>query len=305
MEMTPIPLEKLGPRYWRARSLEKLGAPEAHDEFRALATEHPLTYYGWRAAGRVDESSLLRELPQRPIPAPISFAEAKLRRIGILVEAGLLEEAEIEIEILATTARSLEERLVVAHLFSAARRFHQAQQVVVGPYLERLARGPEPGGEDLWWFAWPTAFADLVTAVSKGRSVAPALLNAVMREESGFSPKALSKAGARGLVQIMPATGERLAESLGLLDYEANDLFTPARNLLLGAHYLEQLLERFDGRVSAVVASYNAGPEAVARWIEERPDQEDDEWVESIPYRQTREYVKRVLRSRQVYRVLY
>jgi soluble lytic murein transglycosylase len=126
-----------------------------------------------------------------------------------------------------------------------------------------------------------------------------------MREESGFRPKVLSTVGARGLTQIMPATGERLAESLGLLNYGADDLFTPARNLLLGAHYLEQLVERFDGRVSAAVASYNAGPEAVARWIEENPGQEDDEWVEAIPYDQTRKYVKRVLRSQQLYRVLY
>ena len=305
LKTTPDPLERLSARYWRARSLEKLGAGEAADEFRALATEYPLSYYGWRAAGRVEESSLLREAPQRSLPSPVSLGKTEIRRIAILIEAGLLEEAEVEIEILAETARSLDDRLAIAHLFSAADHFHRAQRVVVDPYPERLARGPEPGQEELWWFAWPTAFADLVTAASKGRGIEPALLNAVMREESGFRPKVLSTVGARGLTQIMPATGERLAESLGLLDYEADDLFTPARNLLLGAHYLEQLVERFDGRISAAVASYNAGPEAVARWIEESPRQEDDEWVEAIPYDQTRKYVKRVLRSQQLYRVLY
>lgn len=305
VKMIPDPLEQLSARYWRARSLEKLGAREAYDEFRALATEYPLSYYGWRAAGRVEESSLLREAPQRSPPSPVSLGETESRRIAILIEAGLLEEAEVETEILAETARSLDDRLAIAHLFSAEDYFHRAQRVVVDPYPERLARGPEPGREELWWFAWPTAFADLVTAASKGRSIEPALLNAIMREESGFRPKALSTVGARGLTQIMPATGERLAESLGILDYEVDDLFTPARNLLLGAHYLEQLVERFDGRVSAAVASYNAGPDAVARWIEEHPDQEDDEWVEAIPYDQTREYVKRVLRSQQLYRVLY
>jgi soluble lytic murein transglycosylase len=305
LKTIPDPLERLSPRYWRARSLEKLGVPEAPDEFRILATEYPLSYYGWRAAGRVDESSLLREAPQRSPPSPVSVGEAEIRRIAILIEAGLFQEAEIETKILAETARGLDDRLAIAHLFSAAERFHRAQRVVVDPYAERLTAGPEPGREALWWFAWPTAFADLVTAAATGRSIAPALLNAVMREESGFRPEVLSTVGARGLVQIMPATGERLAESLGLLDYEADDLFTPATNLLLGAHYLEQLVDRFDGRVSAAVASYNAGPEAVARWIEERPGEEDDEWVEAIPYDQTRKYVKRVLRSQQVYRVLY
>jgi len=299
------PLEQLSARYWRARSLEKLGGRETRDEFRALATEYPLSYYGWRAASRVEESFLLRKAPQRSPPSPVSLGEMEIRRIAILIEAGLLQEAEVETRILAEMARSLDDRLATAHLFSAAQRFHRAERLVLSAYLERLAGGPEPGREPLWWFAWPTAFADLVTTVSTGRHVDPALLNAVMREESGFRPEALSTVGARGLVQIMPTTGERLAASLGLPDFEVDDLFTPATNLLLGAYYLEQLLERFDGRVSAAVASYNAGPEAVARWIEERPDQEDDEWVESIPYDQTRKYVKRVLRSQQVYRVLY
>jgi soluble lytic murein transglycosylase len=305
LKTIPDPLEQLSARYWRARSLEKLGAREAADEFRSLATEYPLSYYGWRAAGRVDGSSLRREVPGRSPPSPVSFAEAELRRIAILIEAGLLEEAQIEAKILLGKARSLDDRLEIAHLSTAAGDFHRAERVVLGPYAERLARGPEPGREELWWYAWPTAFSDLVAAASWGRSIDPALLNAVMREESGFRPRALSTAGARGLTQIMPATGERLAESLGLPDFQPDDLFTPASNLLLGAHYLEELVERFDGRISAAVASYNAGPGIVARWIEKRPSDEDDEWVEAIPYDQTRKYVKRVLRSQQAYRVLY
>jgi soluble lytic murein transglycosylase len=299
------PLEQLSARYWRARSLEKLGAREADAEFRALATEYPLSYYGWRAAGRVGERSLLREAPERSAPSPVSFGEREVRRIAILIEAGLIEEARIETRMLAGMARSLDDRLEIAHLYSAAEDFHRAERVVLDPYAERLARGPEPGREALWWFAWPTAFVDLVTAASQAGSIDPALLNAVMREESGFRPRALSKVGARGLTQIMPATGERLAESIGFLDFQPDDLFDPTSNLLLGAHYLAQLVERFGGRISAAVASSNAGPEAVARWIENRPDQEDDEWVEAIPYDQTRKYVKRVLRSQQVYRVLY
>ena len=306
LETIPDRLDRLSARYWRARSLEKLGAGEAGDEFRALATEYPFSYYGWRAAGRVvDERSLLRETPERSLPSRVSFAEGKVRRIAILIEAGLLKEAQTEAKILGGMTRSLDDRLEVAQLSSAAEDFHRAQRVVVDPYSERLARGPEPGREALWWFAWPTTFADLVAAVSEAQHIDPALLNAVMREESGFRPKVVSTVGARGLTQIMPATGERLAMSIGLSDFDPDDLFEPATNLLLGAHYLGRLMERFGGRVSAAVASYNAGPEAVARWIEERPAEEDDEWVEAIPYDQTREYVKQVLRSQQVYRVLY
>lgn len=305
LKTIPDPLDRLSARYWRARSLEKLGALEAADEFLALATEYPFSYYGWRAAGRVQEGSLVREAPERSLPSPHSFEETKIRRIAILIEAGLFEEARIETRILAGMARSLDDRLEIARLATAAGDFHRAERVVVDPYSERLARGPESGREALWWFAWPAAFADLVTAASERSGIDPALLNAVMREESGFRPRVLSAVGARGLTQIMPSTGERLAESAGLLDFQQDDLFEPERNLLLGAHYLGQLLERFDGRDSAAVASYNAGPAAVARWIEALPGGEDDEWVETIPYKETRKYVKRVLRSQQAYRVLY
>jgi len=106
------------------------------------------------------------------------------------------------------------------------------------------------------------------------------------------------------LLQIMPETGKRLALRESLAEFTPDDLFIPSVNIRLGSAYLEQLMTRFDGRRSAAIASYNAGPDAVAGWLATGPF-EDDEWVEAIPYEQTREYVKRVLRSLQVYRVLY
>jgi soluble lytic murein transglycosylase len=124
-----------------------------------------------------------------------------------------------------------------------------------------------------------------------------------MREESAYRPTVVSVVGARGLLQIMPETGERLAQELALADFDPDDLFEPAVNIRLGSHYLRTLLIRFDGQLSAAIASYNAGPNAVVRWID--PELDDDEWVEAIPYDQTRAYVKRVLRSLYAYRVLY
>jgi soluble lytic murein transglycosylase len=103
----------------------------------------------------------------------------------------------------------------------------------------------------------------------------------------------------------MPDTGRRLASDLGAAGFDPSELFVPERNVELGAFYLSQLLQRFDGRASAAIASYNAGPEAVARWLASGAGAPDDEWVEGIPYDQTRSYVKRVLRSLHVYRTLY
>ena len=135
--------------------------------------------------------------------------------------------------------------------------------------------------------------------------VEPALVYSVMREESGYRPTALSVAGARGLLQLMPETAERLAREAGPARAVARRRSSiPQVNLALGSRYLAQLLGRFGGRASAAIASYNAGPQAVARWLEGSA-LADDEWVEAIPYDQTRAYVKRVLRSLHAYRVLY
>jgi soluble lytic murein transglycosylase len=103
----------------------------------------------------------------------------------------------------------------------------------------------------------------------------------------------------------METTGERLARDVGHENFSADDLFEPMTNIRLGSHYLAELSRRFDGRLSAAIASYNAGPVAVSGWLEERPNDDDAEWVEAIPYDQTRSYVKRVLRSLQAYTLLY
>jgi soluble lytic murein transglycosylase len=127
-----------------------------------------------------------------------------------------------------------------------------------------------------------------------------------MREESGFRTDVVSIAGARGLLQLMPETAERLLRSSSgsSAGFTADDLFDPRTNIRLGAQYFSDLVRRFSGRISAAIGSYNAGPHVVVRWAPES-SRDDDEWVEEIPYEETRAYVKRVLRSAQAYRVLY
>ena len=134
--------------------------------------------------------------------------------------------------------------------------------------------------------------------------VPPSLVFAIMREESGYRPDALSAVGARGLMQIMEPTGQELAKDRGLEPILATDLFDPALNIQLGTQYLGDLTERFPGHPAAAIASYNAGPHIVAKW-NGLGELDDDEWIETIPYDQTQKYVKRVLRSRHAYGSLY
>lgn len=313
------PIAGLRTRYWRGRALESLGRQLAGDpaasaaarvQFETIALEFPLTYYGWRARQRLPspEVTLAIPIPEAPPPDPgrRKLEADDLARVRILIEAGLEERALDELSRLSKRAGGLNDRLELARLFRSAGHFASAQRMVVEPYQLELARAPSPAHEELWWHAWPAAYLDLVEReTSRPGSVDAALVFAIMREESGFRPRVVSPVGARGLLQIMEPTGARLARAVGQEDFHADHLFEPDVNIRLGSHYLAELSQRFDGRLSAAIASYNAGPGAVSGWLEERGDLEDDEWVESIPYEQTRDYVKRVLRSLQAYRLLY
>jgi soluble lytic murein transglycosylase len=299
------PIAALRPRYWSARAAERDGRDGAVQSFAAIAREYPLSYYGWRARDRAREEDAPAVAPVSVRPGTTAIGDAALERPRILIEAGLLDAAREELNRLFPAARGLGDRLALAQLYADAGDFHRPQRLVVDAYLDELARGPAPAQLEIWWHAWPMPFEREVREALAGRS-APSqeLLYAIMREESGYRPEVVSVSGARGLLQLMPSTAERLAADTrpGVLD--PDDLFDPGLNIALGATYLEQLLGRFDGNRAAAIGSYNAGPGAVSRWLE-REDGDDDEWVEAIAYEQTRAYVKRVLRSIHAYQVLY
>jgi len=300
------PIDRLRSRYWRARTQKELGKAEYEQELTALALEYPFTYYGVQATAALGD-----RLPER-LPEPreasdpeVSFDELELLRLRVLLEADLSDEAVSEIRRLSRRSRGLGDRLEIARLYAEAGDFHGSQRTVLDVNLERLARGPAPGREELWWYAWPWAFPAPLERATAADGVEPALVLAVMREESGYRPAVVSPVGARGLLQIMPATGGRLAADLGSPTFDPAELFRPETNIRFGTHYLGQLLGEFDGNHAAAIASYNAGPNAVSRWLRENAGLESDEWIEAIPYNQTRSYVKRVLRSLHAYRVLY
>ncbi len=302
------PVGRLQPLYWSARAAERAGSQGAAQALVQLAQEWPLAYYGWRAAERVAGEGLPAPdpTPAAVDPGPARLGPGDLERPRILLVAGLEQPAQEELARAAARAGGLGDRLAVARLLDQAGAFERAQALVAAGNAEALAKAPEPALVELWRTAWPDAYADLVrAAIPAEAKVEPALVWAIMREESGYRPHVVSSAGARGLLQLMPDTGARLAAEAGLATFSPDDLFEPAVNVRLGALYLDQLLRRFDGRFSAAIGSYNAGPDAVTRWLAERGGIDDDEWVESIPYDQTRGYVRRVLRSLHAYRVLY
>ncbi len=134
--------------------------------------------------------------------------------------------------------------------------------------------------------------------------VDPFLFVAIVRQESVFDAEALSPAGARGLAQLTPETAALTARGLDVTFYP-DWITVPDLNLHLGAAHLDELLRRFGGRVDAAVAAYNAGVTPVTRWLARAATTDVDQFVELIPYQETRGYVRSVLRNREVYRALY
>jgi soluble lytic murein transglycosylase len=165
----------------------------------------------------------------------------------------------------------------------------------------------EPSGEVRRYFriAYPDAHVEAVRRAAEEFGVSPLVLWSVMRQESAFQTKARSWAAAQGLMQIIPPTGERIARALGDNDFAAGQLNSPAVNVRYGAWYLGQLLEKFHGSLPLALGSYNAGPKAVSRWVDVAGGLPTDEFIEEIPYRETRHYVKRVLGNLAVYSALY
>ncbi|MDH3685444.1 MAG: transglycosylase SLT domain-containing protein [Myxococcales bacterium] len=304
---TGNPIAALRPRYWAARTRADLDAeaPEPRAEFLDIARRYPLSYYGWRAAERVGPSEVVRPEPARLSLGQERLGGAPIERIRILIEAGLLPAAGAEGVRLEGRARTLADDLLLADLAQASGRPDRASALAVIGNEVVLARGPAPGQERLWWNAWPRPWRENVEGRAQAEGIEPSLVWAVMREESGFRHAVVSPAGAHGLLQLMPETAERLAPELGSPGALPRSLHDPALNIRFGAHLLGRLTAQFGPRLSAVIAGYNAGEGPVAAWLKERPQQPDDEWIESISYDETRAYLRRVLRSVHAYRALY
>lgn len=159
------------------------------------------------------------------------------------------------------------------------------------------------------WFlkrtVYPLPYQDQVFYYSKKYGVDPYLVAGIMRVESSFKPRAESSRGARGLMQIMPETGQWAAEQIGLPDYDPIRLYDPEYNIQIGCWYLFNLNQEFRGNRLLVLAAYNAGSGRVQTWLAN--GQWDGHWetIENIPYPETRQYLKKVLNDYQIYQRLY
>ncbi len=165
--------------------------------------------------------------------------------------------------------------------------------------------GPPQDDAKRWWEnAYPRAYQDLIEKHQALGKNPDGFLYSIMRKESGFDPHVLSYADAQGLLQMIPATTARVAKVLGI-PYDAGSLYEVEYNIKTASWYIGHLLEKFKTQVPIGAGSFNSGPRPVMKWLEQNGDREIDEFVELVPYTQTREYMKKVTENFARYRYLY
>jgi soluble lytic murein transglycosylase-like protein len=304
-------------RYWQGRIYEKLGKDEeARKNFRHLITDFPWTYYGflalkalspqepqYRRAFKAWQQKRLETVEAIPKAKKIASYGYHYPRFLLLSELQL--EVEAQEELLAAQrelrgALELSTLVAVAHDAANKDDFYFPFRVGIS-----LWNSHESMDVSLLHWAYPQAYFKEVKVEGKKQGFDPYLMYAVMRQESHFRPKIVSWAGARGLLQIMPATGKRLAKKIKWPRYDPDDLFDPKKNITLSGVYLKILLGDFDRDLVSVLASYNAGENAVKRWKKNREHLLPEEFAEEIPYEETNHYVKKVLENYWIYRSLY
>ncbi|MEZ5363774.1 MAG: transglycosylase SLT domain-containing protein [Bryobacterales bacterium] len=158
---------------------------------------------------------------------------------------------------------------------------------------------------EFWELLYPLPYADALEARAKPHELDPYLVAGLIRQESEFNPKAVSRAGAMGLMQVMPAVGRELARRLGVSGYSTPRLHEPDISLRFGTFHLKEALEQFQNNLELTLAAYNAGPSRARTWLTWGDFHEPGEFVETIPFTETRGYVQSVLRNSEMYRKLY
>jgi soluble lytic murein transglycosylase len=270
-------------RYWRARAVAAIAGPAAaapaYAEIAGLRD-----YYGYLAADKVNESYNLNIHPS-PNDAEAQAAlslERGMIRAHALFDCDMADEAAAEWALVVGPAKP------PAKIQAARLASHW------GWYAQTIATLAVAGEWDDVPLRYPRPYAASVANAAKESQVAEDWLFAIMRQESLFRKDAVSRADARGLMQMQPATATAVARRWHLPPPARDDLFEPSVALSLGARYVHELLDKYRGQLAPSLAAYNAGPMSVSRWLPSDP-MDADVWVENIPYTETRGYIQHIL----------
>ncbi len=299
--------------YFAGRSRERTGDPDgAAGLYREVFVGYQNSFYGRMAAERLEAMGRAEDLAN-PLSEPHRLLEkfrvrraAEAARIEELYAAGYAERARDAA--LAAARRGLPDDAA----FEAMRAWLLADDNKAVQAIQALRRAApfhtSAAGEalpDAWWrILYPLGFEERIQERSGHWKLDPYLVASLIRQESVFVPRTRSPVGARGLMQVMPATGRALARLEGV-SYRTSRLYDPGVSIRFGTRYLRQLLDRFAERPELALAGYNAGPHRVRDWTDMDMGIPAEVFIEEIPFTETRNYVKLILRNEKIYRRLY
>ena len=291
--------------YWQARSAAKNGDNESAKQlYSQIVKGADESYYQNLALRGLERLGISLEepptsaaaLPAEPDPPLSAQVSFHLSRARELAGISLNRMAVAELDEVSRTKPLGRLRAILI------REYFHAQA-----YARSLALANQLSGsnEARNYYRFPLAFWTMIKQHAEERGIDPYLILALIRQESLFDPRARSSAAALGLMQLLPSTARRIAKQLGMSSPSPQALFEPEVNLTLGTQYLKDLLQRYSNNWFKAIAAYNAGESAVDRWEREIVTDDIEEFVERIPYSETRGYVKLVMRNHRIYKQLY
>ena len=311
--------------YYLGRFSESRGdTAAARAYFSEMARLFPNTYYAVIGRERLKDAKIAASAPDpavmefiQSIPFPVrvtspSFVpdkdtQKRLERAKLLETADLLDWAESELKFGAHNDGE-QPQIYAYELAKLAAAQSEPDQAV--RYIKAFAPGYLSYSSsavplDFWHLAFPMPYRAAMERDSRENELDPFLVAALIRQESEFNARVISYANAYGLMQVMPATGRELARRLKIKSFRTSDLLTPDRNMQLGTYYFRSLLNQLNGEAVFALAAYNAGKSRVDQWRQRGTFHEPSEFIETIPFDQTRTYVQVVLRNADVYRRFY
>lgn len=308
---------ELSARYWLVRALQALGNSRASDEIKIITTKFPSSYYGIRLRSESQNSQF--EWPfavekLKGLKASLRLSPRQKmawERLQVLRAHGWSEEAFLE-----TDELPLPEDPILKVLWAQELARAEAYPKVIRLINEISDTAPELRAVDVLQLGMPLSYQTEINAEAKRRSLNPILIRSLIRQESAFNPRAVSRSNALGLMQLIPPTAKEMADNLklGPLDLP-EDAFRIGTNVQMGSAYLARMIRNFSGSVPLALAAYNAGPRRIESFLQGRPrlrenlktassDPMTEVWFDELPWSETSFYVKAILRNTLLYKTL-
>jgi soluble lytic murein transglycosylase len=300
VERYPRAVDATAARYWSGRSRERQGdRARAAERWRDVISNDPLSYYAMRSAARLGIAGWRPAEARDTLETTVALEQA-VDRAALLESLGMNTEESFEYDAMASADRASPDSLL-----AAADALRERGEVSRAMALARRALAASaPRDTRVFKLAYPLAYGDIIRAEASARKVEPSLAAALIHQESSFNPRATSRAGAMGLMQVLPNVGASIARARGIRSFERVLLYQPDINVRLGMAHLATMLAQYP-RIEYALAAYNAGGSPVRRWRTKRGTDDPELFIERIPYEETRDYVRILLRNQATYRTLY